>query len=291
MSPLLLGVFACTPDEAPATSALTDPSAPWTVPATTAPTDVPLPDVAQGVQDALDRAVRFDPEPVLAAYRDLAAGADAACPAFYTDGEVRYWLDQCTAGSGTTFDGYGVDLLQAYPGASVETVGGVATVSRPGTSLALDGAVQRAVSDDGAVVTESLYVAGTFDTDHPAVAGTWVEEGVEPDLYLTRYRAGNTVLASILDGSLIGLSGPLPVVAFDQVILVDPAAGIGDCDLEPAGTVSALGPDGRWVDLVFDPVLQDDVVVTPPGTCDGCARAWAGPEALGEVCFDFGAWR
>jgi hypothetical protein len=231
---------------------------------------------------------------VLAAYRDLAAGADAACPSLFQDNDVTYWLDACTAASGTRFDGFGVDVQQVLVDGTatttVETVGGVATVSRDDASLALDGFVQRSVTNDGGILGTTLFVSGAFDTDHPAVAGTWVEEGVEPDLVMTAYRFGDVSAALIMDGALVGLPGEVPVVAFDEVALVDPASGIGDCGLEPAGTVSALDGEGNWVDLVFDPVIEGDFVVTPAGTCDGCARAWAGAEALGEACFDFGAW-
>lgn len=291
----LLAACASDPATPPAASAplLTDVEVPWILPDAEPAPDVSLAALEDALQDALIRTATFDPEPVLAAYRDLADGADAACPALFQDGDVTYWLDQCTAASGTRFDGFGVDARQVLADgaatAVVETVGGVATVSRDDARLTLDGFVQRAVTDDGAGVSTTLFVSGAFDTDHPAAAGSWVDEGVEPDLVITAYAFAGTPLATIVDGALVGLPGAFPVVAFDAAALVEPASGIGDCGLEPAGTVSVLDADGRWLDLVFDPAIVGDVVVTDGG-CDGCARAWAGAEDLGEVCLDFGSW-
>lgn len=287
-----------TPDPSASTPTAPTPAAsvPWVIDDTH---EVPTVDVAAvegAVQDAIATIVALDPAPVFTAYRDLAAGADGGCPAMYDADGIAYWLDTCTSGEGTAFDGFGVDdtqsLFDGYAFTDVSTVGGVARIERSdGVFVDVDGYVQISDTDDGTTLTHTVFVGGDFGSDHPAVAGTWVADGLAPNVYVQSIDVGGTGSAAIVDGTLAGLPGKFPVVAFEGAILVEPSTGISDCGLEPVGSISVLGADGAWVDVVFDPVLGPYAVSTPDAAaCDGCGRAWVGPDPIGTACFDFAAW-
>ena len=61
--------------------------------------------IEAAVNAAIEVFLALDATPVITAYDDFAAEADAQCPAWYTaeDG-YPYWYDTCTTGSGTSFE-------------------------------------------------------------------------------------------------------------------------------------------------------------------------------------------
>jgi hypothetical protein len=269
---------------------------PWVLPATTS-TGVDLDSVLATAQYGVELLPSIDPEPVLAAYRDLAAGADPDCPAVYADDDVDYWLDSCTSAAGTRFDGFGLDdALTVVDGAAVydvEATGGAAEIeASDGTFLALDGYVQRIEQESYGVLVTALVLTGAFATNHPAADGTWLGDGVEPTLAVSRYSIGGATVLIGAVGALDQLPGDNPSVAFDDAAILDPSIGYGGCALEPTGVVSVRLPTGDWVDVVFDPILQDDgnVLLDDPAACDGCGAAWHRADPLGPVCLDFSTW-
>jgi hypothetical protein len=299
--PILL---ACTAAEEPPkepgtvrseTTVTTPEGVPWVAP----PEDLPAVDldaVLAVAQEGIDLAPALSPEPVLAAYRDLAAAADTGCPAMYEVDGFAYWLDSCTSGAGTRFDGYGLDDEVAlyepgYDTYDYSATGGAGSIeAADGTFLDMDGYAQLVeASADGVLVT-SLVLTGDFATNHPAAAGTWVERGLRPNFVATVYEAAGLRLAFSVVGAIDGLGGDYPAVAFDDAIWVDPSFGYGGCAEEPAGAVSVRLASGEWVDVVFDPTFVDDLVVYEEGTCDGCGTAWLRDEKLGEACLDFSGW-
>ena len=78
--------------------------------------------------------------------------------------------------------------------------------------------------------------------------------------------------------------------SFDDTFFIDPSFGYGGCGVEPTGAVSVRLAAGDWVDIIFDPYMEGDVVVYEEGTCDGCGLAWHRDEPLGRVCLDFSSW-
>ena len=299
MSAMLL-LIACTADPGgtpPAfslTTVTTPEDVPWVV-AGEDPAPVDLQVVLDAAQEGLELARTLSPQPVLDAYRDLAAGADVACPTMYEDDGVEYWLDSCTSAAGTTFDGFGLDddLLVAdlYGTYEVTATGGAGSIEGPdGTFLEMDGYAQLVVSGDPSFLVTTTLLIGDFATNHPLADGTWLEDDLRPGLAATRYEIDGTSYAVSAVGAIDGLGGETPAVAFDDMLLVTEFPGSGGCSLEPTGALSVRLAVGDWVDIVFDPYLQDDVVVYDEGTCDGCGQAWHRDLPLGEACLDFSSW-
>ncbi|MEQ1565504.1 MAG: hypothetical protein ABMA64_07700 [Myxococcota bacterium] len=291
-------LVACQTPEVQVEPPVDPPSdAPWVLPATTS-TGADLAAVAASAQDAIARVVEIDPDPVLDAYRALYAGADAGCPALYRDDDVEYWLDTCTSGAGTVFDGFGLDeTLTIDDGAGVYDVtatGGAGRIeAADGTFVEVDGYVQRIDQSDGTVVVSSLVLSGDFSTNVPGTDGTWLGEGIRPNLAVTRYSIGGQLILFGVEGALDQLPGENPAVAFHDAVILDPDLGYGGCGDEPSGTMSVRLPSGEWVDIDFDPVVNDDglVEIDDPAACDGCGAGWHRAESLGPICLDFAAWR
>jgi hypothetical protein len=302
VSPLLPSLLACSgsdpatrPGPAPSATTVTSPDGvPWVVPGED-PAPVDLQVVLAAAQEGLELARTISPEPVLVAYRDLAAGADPGCPAMYEDDGLLYWLDSCTSGAGTTFDGFGLDddllVVDAYGTYEVTATGGAGSIEAPdGTFLEMDGYAQLVVTEDSGVFVSTVILLGDFVTNHPLADGTWLQQDLRPGLVTTDYQVLGTTLAFSAVGAIDGLGGEAPAVAFDDTLLVQEFLGYGGCSLEPTGAVSVRLAAGDWVDIVFDPTLEDDLVVYEPGTCDGCGTAWHRDTPLGEACLDFSSW-
>jgi hypothetical protein len=301
MMPLSWSLLACTEPTpappAPAEAPLTSPDAPWVLPAGEGDgEEIDLDTVIARAQEAIVLVPHIEPDPVLDVYRALAVGADGACPTIYTDGDLDYWLDSCTSGAGTRFDGFGVDdeatvdeggLLYDFA-----ATGGTARIEDDqGTWLELDGFVQRIDNEQDGVLSSTMILAGSFDTNHGAAQGTWLEQGLRPNFVTTTYDLGEIRAAFSIVGAVDGLPGEYSAIAFDGCGVIDETLGYGGCSAEPSGTVSLRLPSGGWVDIVFDPVATDEsITIEDPAECDGCGRAWYRERDLGEVCLDFGSW-
>jgi hypothetical protein len=302
MTPLSWALLACTEPEpvpqpsAPAQPPVTSPGAPWVLPEQDGDEqEIDLDLLVARAEEAIALVPRIEPDPVLEVYRALAVGADGACPTRYTDGDLQYWLDSCVSGAGTRFDGFGVDdeatldedgLLYDFA-----ATGGTARIEDDqGTWLELDGFVQRIDSEQGGVLSSTMVLAGSFATNHPAAAGTWLEQGLRPSFVTTAYDVGGIRAAFSVVGAVDGLPGEYTAVAFDGCGVIDETLGYGGCAAEPSGTVSLRLPSGGWVDIVFDPVAAESITIEDPAACDGCGRAWYRERDLGPVCLDFSSW-
>ncbi len=278
---------------------LTDPDAPFLSDPTADPVEVDMVALSASVDTAIQYALQLDPAPLLEAYRGAMQGADSACPTLYQDPDFEFWLDTCTASSGAIFEGYGIDdeLIGIDLGdglvSDLVTAGGVSSVvGASGHIVEINGFVQslNQRSVDGLVTVDVDFLQGEFYTDDPVADGTWLADGVQPDVSITRYAVGGSK-AAIVSGVLQGLPGATPTVVFDEAVIGDLTLGLTDCDLEPSGTVSVQLQDGEWVDVLFDPRVEGEVVVTDvAAACDGCGQAWHLTEDLGQACFDFSPW-
>ena len=181
------------------------------------------------------------------------------------------------------------EILVAHPAQSAGEGAGDAVADATERDV-----LQLHVDDEQDGVTSStLLLSGSFDTNHPSADGTWVGQGLRPNLVITSYAVlGAPALFSVV-GAIDGLAGDFPSVAFGDTAVLDPSLGLGGCALEPSGVVSVHLATGDWVDIVFDPELTTDdggVTIDDPAACDGCGGAWHRAEELGEVCLDFSSW-
>ncbi|MEO0606500.1 MAG: hypothetical protein AAF211_34050, partial [Myxococcota bacterium] len=254
--------------------------------------------VNQAIETAYAALDQIDPAPLLAIYDAMLADSASGCPAFFTaeDG-FEYWLDDCEAPSGASFEGFGVgqvdtdvpfdqDLL-----GTTTTIGGSGTmVAADGTTLTMNGFVQLSAASSPGLIFESLVVSGTFSTDASGAGGTWLAEGWEPEVTVVRYELPGGGRVRTATGVLEGLSvgGTAVPVVLQDVAAAEETTGLSDCAVEPTGVVS-VRLDGDWVDVIFDPVAIDGSIVTEPGLCDGCGGAWSGVTSLGPVCPDVAA--
>lgn len=300
---MIAALVACAaPDAAPtpapdavATTVTTPEGVPWVV-ETTEPAPIDLPAALAALQEGVQLAAELSPVPVLDVYRDLVVGADPGCPSWYESDGLDYWLDDCTAGTGTAFDGFAVDDVEVTPGpygdTVVATAGGAARIEdASGTWIELDGIAQEVASEEApGLVASTLLLTGRFSTNHPIAAGSWLERGLRPNLVATTYDVYGTRAAFAVVGAVDDLGGDYPAVAFDDAILLDDGLGYGGCAVEPTGVVSVRLADGSWLDVVFDPVFSDDVVSVDPALCDGCGAAWHRDAPQGDACLDFSSW-
>jgi len=289
---LVLGLLGCHPDATPADTAV-DPS-PYIYDDEDPPVPTATPEeVGAAIQDALDRVVLVDATPVFAAYDAAMQGQSDTCPAYYYDQGNSYWFDDCGTEAGSYFSGYGYTIdYQDYPDpydgyiyngrglylASTITAG-------DGTAFSGAGSAYAVTADLGAEHYTEALVQGTFSWDGPGIDGTWMDEGLSPNVYLLRYTNDDYVGQYVnLDGGLSPFDGRFVAVAFDAVEMMD--AGFGNtCPQEPSGSISVRGDDG-WYDVVFDGSTQMPV---DPAVCDGCGTAYFEGVAMGSVCPDFSA--
>jgi len=286
-------IYVTTPDPAPS---FVDPEAPWLGEAASVAVEIDPGEVAIAMEAAFEALDRLDPAPLVAAYERSIAGAEAGCPSYFRAPEgFDYWFDTCEAGSGSRFDGFGVSTVtEGVPtdvgllGTTV-TVGGSGTmVASDGTELVMNGFVQQTEASDATGTFETIVVSGTFETDDPAAAGTWLEEPWEPEVTVARYALDGVGVVRFATGVIEDVGAARVPVVLQDVAIADVATGFTDCAGEPSGVVSVRLADG-WVDVIFDPVDVGGRLETDAAACDGCGEAWAGVTALGPVCPSFAA--
>jgi hypothetical protein len=249
------------------------------------------------IESSMDEAIAvfrsLDTAPIIAAYDAAMAEADDSCPAWYTTDGMPFWSDSCTTKAGTKFDGYGYEVQygagmdDGYAVWSGTAIGSVANIeTADGETLAINGVVydlQGVVNENGSSVR---YTEISGDISYPGNPNP----GLVPVFKRSVYDMPGGV-AVLLDGSVSGLSGDLEATAFDNVYLVDEGTGLSDCNDEPSGVISVLETSGGWIDLVFDPQVEDNAIETQSASsCDGCAAAWWGSQYLGQACADFSPW-
>lgn len=250
-----------------------------------------------GIETALEASARVTADPLVAAYEAVIADADSSCPTYYRGDDGTYWYDDCTSSTGAHFNGYGTEILYedysdggyVYNGSAVYGVAEITTAD--GEILSLNGGAATATGEgsEGSTLHQE-QISGHFAWTGAEADGTWLEEGLDPQLTRTTLALG--VFWGVgLEGSLSGLSGDIDAAVFDGVFLASTEAG-SPCEIEPAGTISLRGADGEWVDILFDVPWDPDAQAwgaMDPDTCDGCGAAWSRGVSLGQVCADFSA--
>lgn len=262
--------------------------------------DLPVLDAAAlsvAINEALTQAMALHGGPVTAAYTEAVSGMDSDCPTWGVDNGTPFWFDTCTSDSGTLFDGYGYQAVYTDELVDDTTFSGLAlyTVAR---IVSPDGSVfegaggasfLQGVNASGQDVWSS-YVHAGFAYDGRAAEGTWLADGLDPDMswYAVRDPASGGA-ASVLTGSSAVTDSAIEAVVFDQLLLFNEVFG-SSCPMEPNGSISVLDSEGHWFDLYFHGQYWGDPA-TPEDLCDGCGEAWYAGTYLGEVCLDFSPLR
>ncbi len=296
--PLLLLAIGCTTgtQKTPGTD---DSGSPWEEPArddayVDEPGEIEPPaldpdEIGPILIEALMLAREAQAGPAVLAFAEAMTAAEEGCPTWYSDDGLDYWFDACTTSAGVRFDGYGyaipyvdhADGDRIWDGIGVY---GAATIAAADWTLeAVGGAslLSGRQADGGRI--EYSYLEGGFSYDGPAAEGTWLADGSSPELstYGIAYDDSG-IRSAYLSGRVDLPDGPVQAVVFEELALVNAAAGVA-CPAEPGGTASLLGPDG-WYDVVFDGGWES------PEACDGCATAWHAGVAVGQACADFSAF-
>lgn len=293
-----------SPEAAPDTSSPTTPPtepSPWIYEEDSEPVaEFDAEALEAAVQSALFRIRDTTAAPVLAAYGSAMQGQGDYCPDYYAgeDGSI-YWFDYCTSEYGTSFNGYAfsydyVDYPDGsgylyngdavFSAATIETADG-RTFSGAGTAYGL---IASWPVEGEAHKVYYTVLEGSFEWNGAEAEGTWIEEGVNPDLsvQLAQFDDYPDIRVAYVVGGVTGLDEDFDTVVFDDVALWDEALTTSGCEAEPSGSVSIRSPDGDWYDVLFDGPIDEEAEVVP-GTCDGCGTAWFRGEQVGAVCADF----
>ncbi len=281
---------ACTETPLPDKPATVTPS-PWIAESFTSPLPTgSLPDVAAAVKTAFERARTVHASPVHAAYDAAMVGASSVCPAEYSSDYGNFWYDQCTSDLGTEFNGYvfaydAIDEFDPYSGLFLTywTMYGAATVvAGDGNVLDVSGSSQWVVGTADDLIIWSDFVAGAFNWDGVESVGTWMDAGLDPDLYLYALLVPSVGAKYLyLDG---GIGDGAEAVSFTAMEVGNALVG-ATCDVEPAGAMAVRTADGSWYDVLFDGSF-DPYAPTAVADCDGCGRAFFEGVAIGDVCVD-----
>jgi len=286
---MILFLLACHDPES------TTSETPYLVPDEQGADDTPAfePDtIERSIDEAIELFQSLDPTPIIDAYDTALTQADGACPAWYTTDGMPFWYDSCTTKSGTAFDGYGYRVsydgyFDGYTTYTGTGIGAVASIeSANGDYFTINGVVLDLHGEN----LDGMGIAYTEISGDIEYSGN-PSPGLAPTFKRSVYSLPGGVGINI-DGSVSGLSGELEAAAFDDVYLVDEGTGMSDCSDEPSGVISVLETDsGEWIDLVFDPHVEDNAIETDHASdCDGCAAAWWGSQYLGQACADFSPW-
>ncbi len=288
----LLALLGCpAPEEKPAEDEYTP--APYIFDEEAPPVaDLDVADLEVAIESAVGMVRTLSATPIFPAYHQAMSGAEATCPSYYDYQGSQYWYDQCDATGGTSFSGYSFYVLYddyddgsggaPYDG---EAVYGVAEIVTPeGYTFAAGGSSYALVQLNDGYTVYSTGVQGAFAWDGPGAEGTWLADGIAPDvaMYAVAATQGNYLQ---VDGGLSGIGGELDTVVFDAVVLYDEGLG-STCGSEPGGVISVRDAAGNWYDVVFDGPTEWGAE-SDAALCDGCGAAYFRGEHLGDVCADF----
>lgn len=249
--------------------------------------------IGQELAEFLPTLRGLNAAPALSAYQLLAAEQTASCPRTYAVDGNTYWADQCTTESGTQFSGFAfaVDLDdqaigRVWRGRQLVVQGGARVERADGVALDIAGVAQKLDLDhvDQPIHLYHSTVNGTFSAENFEFDPGWIEREVTPDLvqFITEHKELGGRRYTVV-GGVSGTGGALSAIVFDEVTVVEPAAG-GSCPREPFGLISVRTGEGVWVDLLFDG--PDPQTGQAEGDCDGVGRAYHRGELLGEVTLD-----
>lgn len=253
-------------------------------------------EVEAALGEAISLAMSLTGQPVFPAYFAVMEGADDACPNYYESEGNVYWYDVCTSEQGTAFNGYSFYYYydhyyigdEAYTG---DALFGVAQVQDDDGHLFQAGgtAYDLIVEGDGYQYWYSVAQGG-FSYDGREANGTWLEDGLAPDmLQYVYYVPSVDARGYVMQGSVSGLTGGFSAAVFDGIQILDEVLGQyfgANCSEEPGGIVSMRDEAGNWYDILFDGPSNASAT-TPEGMCDGCGEAFFRGESVGQVCVDF----
>ncbi|MDP6932103.1 MAG: hypothetical protein QGG40_04265 [Myxococcota bacterium] len=255
--------------------------------------------VSEAVTATVQTLLTINATPLLQAYHLGMDQSDEGCPTYYDADDLDLWLDDCTAESGASFDGYmyhaEYEDYEASDGvvSDGEAFAGVARITdSDGYTFDASGTVSELIgvgTNDEDVF--QLTVSGSFSWDHPGAESTWLADGLSPDLslYAAHYDSGGLQGNGMyITGGFSGLTGEVTTVYLDEVLIVDELLGT-NCEDEPSGTISVRDQDGYWYDVMFDGPTFEEFEVDEE-TCDGCGSAWFRGEYVGDACVDFSPW-
>lgn len=255
--------------------------------------EVDLEQISDDLADFLPTLRGLNAAPALSAYQLLAAEQTDICPRVYAVDGNTYWADQCTTDLGTQFSGFAfaVELHdqvigEVWRGQQRVVQGGARVERADGVALDIAGVAQLLDLDhvDQPIHLYHSTVNGTFFAENFEFDPGWVERDVTPDLvqFITEHQELGGRRYTV-NGGVSGTGGALSAIVFDEVTVVDPAAG-GTCPREPFGLISVRTGQGVWVDLLFDG--PDPQTGQAEGDCDGVGRAYHRGELLGDVTLD-----
>lgn len=296
-SPLFAACEAAGPgDSAPDTGGSPYEPAPYVVEEEEQPTpDFSAEELSTAVVEAIAAAFELRGDPVFPAYFAVMAEQEDGCPDYYEYNGNMYWYDQCTTDSNASYSGYSFYYSYDgyYPGDGLvydgDVLYGVAQVVDSGGHTFVAGGQAGSITaeaEDGSYKYWQSVVQGGFSYDGPVSRGTWMEDGLAPDLSLLGYYVPSAdAHAFVIDGGVSGLLGGFDTVVFSNVLAYDENAG-NACANEPGGLISIRDIEGYWYDIVLDgpPDFGDEVDTSK---CDGCGTAWYRGQEVGAVCADF----
>lgn len=273
-----------------------DPS-PYVVDETSTPVPTAsVQEIGDALQAGIDGVVRLGAPPVRDAYATVMLESSAICPATFSGPDGDYWFDDCVSAAGAEYSGYafayeGTGLYDPVYQVTYDTwyVFGAATLfTSGGDLLEIGGTATLTEYGDGTYTQWETALQGSFHWDGVGSVGTWLEEGLDPDMYSIF-----TTIPSVgsngvyFDGGIGGL-GPQAqwAVGFEEALLMDPILG-STCQDEPMGAASVRASDGTWYDIRFH---GSDEYGNTTGPCDGCGDLFFQGEPMGEVCADFSTW-
>jgi hypothetical protein len=248
--------------------------------------------VAAQVEAALARISGVSAAPLLSAMDAILAAGEPGCPDWYTDEDGNpYWSDTCTASSGASFSGYGLiyrydgysDGATTWDGFGLAVAGSL--TAPDGEELAMNG---YASFLQGEEESGSLTAYSTIEAGQRWSASTepWLAEGTGPTVGWYAVGAPDGSGGAVSITARVEPEDAFTAVILDEVLFITESWGSA-CPQEPAGAISVLTAEGRWLDLEFDgPGWGEDAEIA---LCDGCGRAYEAGAALGEVCVDFSA--
>jgi hypothetical protein len=246
----------------------------YTAPATTETPALPRAELEARLAEAAAAVLALDVGPIGAAYDRQRASGDAVCPGDYPlyDANDLYWYGSCESASGGSFSGAAYVYATETGAYDAWAYSLYATMVHPdGSRLSAAGYFAQTIERTATAEALTVSLTGSFSYDGPTQPGTWLEQGLKPEIGVYRYADVYGGRYLYVDGALSGLTDET-TVAFDELNLTN---GYG-C-LEPVGTASV-----RWGGDWFDATFGED--------CDGCAPvSWRGT-VLGEVCIDASAW-